>query len=80
MVKNEKKHMIAPHTTTRELEITWVSIQRGKRRPIYMGVYYGKQESRVSKADIEYEIDLLIEEIQEKQREGDVMMAMDGNG
>ena len=80
LVKNEKKCMIAPHSTTRALEITWVSVRRDKKRPIFVGVYYGKQESRVSKAEIEYEIDLLIEEIEEKQREGEVILAMDGNG
>ena len=80
MVKNEKKSMVAPHITTRELEITWVSITRDRTRPIYVGVYYGKQESKVTKAEIDYEIDLLIEEIQEKEREGEVLLAMDGNG
>ena len=80
MVKDERKHMVAPHTTIRELEITWISIRREKKRPIFVGVYYGKQESRVSKAEIDYEIDLLIEEIREKQREGQVIISMDGNG
>ena len=44
------------------------------------GVYYGKQESRVSKAEIECEIDMLMEELVERRSEGDVLLAMDGNG
>ena len=80
LVKNDKKPMVAPHVTTRDIEITWVSVKRDKKRPLFVGVYYGKQESRVTKAEIDYEIDLLIEEINEKQREGEVLLAMDGNG
>ena len=72
--------MVAPHKTVRDIEITWVSLRRQKNTPIYIGVYYGKQESRVSKAEIENEMDLLQEEIREKQRDGEVIIAMDGNG
>ena len=43
-------------------------------------MYYGKQESGVSKTEIEQEMDLLNEEINEKQKEGEVLLAMDGNG
>ena len=79
-VNEQKKGVIAPHNTTREIEMSWVSIRRQKNRPVYIGIYYGKQETRVSKAEIENEMDLLREEIMEKQREGEVIIAMDGNG
>ena len=80
LVSNNRKGIVAPHTTTREIEMSWVSLRRNKDKPIYIGIYYGKQESRVSKSEIEHEMDLLMEEIREKQREGDIIIAMDGNG
>ena len=80
LVSNGRKSVVAPLATTREIEISWVSLRRNKNRPISIGIYYGKQESRVSKAEIEYEMDLLMEEIREKQREGEIIIAMDGNG
>ena len=54
-------------------------MRRHEEKPIYVGVYYGKQES-LSKADIEYEMDLLSEELMEKSSEGYIILAMDGNG
>ena len=54
LVSNGRKSVVAPLATTREIEISWVSLRRNKNRPISIGIYYGKQESRVSKAEIEY--------------------------
>ena len=47
--------------------------------PLIIGTYYGKQETRTSKAEIEQEIQLLTEEIAEMKREGEIIIAMDGN-
>ena len=79
LVKNEIKYRVVPHTSDKDIEILWVSVRRHEEKPIYVGVYYGKQES-LSKADIEYEMDLLSEELMEKSSEGYIILAMDGNG
>ena len=44
-----------------------------------MGVYYGKQESEGTKADIEEEIGQLTEEILGVQQEGEMILFMDAN-
>lgn len=80
MVKNDIKSRVAPHTIDKDIEMIWISVRRHEERPMFVGVYYGKQESRVSKADIEYEMDLLTEELIERQSEGEILLAMDGNG
>ena len=68
-VDNEIKHCTAPHINSRNLEIIWISITRKNLRPLFVGVYYGKQESEGTKADIEAEIGQLTEEILEIQQE-----------
>ena len=80
MVKDEIKNRVAPHSTDKDIELVWISVRRHVEKPIYIGVYYGKQESRVSRADIEHEMDQLTEELIERQSEGDILLAMDGNG
>jgi exonuclease III len=62
-VKNEIKHMTSPHETTKPIEIIWISIKRHDKKPLFIGVYYGWQESRVSKAEIEREMEFLADEI-----------------
>ena len=57
----------------------WVNIRRKNKPPLIIGTYYGKQESRTSKNEIEFEIQLLTEEIIEMKREGEIIIAMDGN-
>ena len=47
--------------------------------PFMIGVYYGKQEARTSKDEIEREMTLLQEHITEMQQDGPVLIAMDGN-
>ena len=44
-VRNDKKLLVSPHHTERDLEILWVSVVRQNERPLYVGVYYGLQES-----------------------------------
>lgn len=44
-----------------------------------IGVYYGQQES-LSKNEIDLEMSLLKEEIHEMSQEGEILIAMDGNG
>ena len=56
---------VAPHISDRDTELMWVSIRRKQQNPIFIGSYYGKQESRTSKEDIEKEMYLLQEEINE---------------
>ena len=80
LIKDEFSHCIAPHTSQREIEILWLSVRRKNKIPIYFGIYYGKQESRTNKEEIEYEMDLLNEEIMEIKNEGEVILMMDGNG
>ena len=41
--------------------------------------YYGKQESRTSKEEIEKEMTLLTEEIEETKNNGEILLAMDAN-
>ena len=78
-VDNEIKHCTAPHINSRNLEIIWISITRKNLRPLFVGVYYGKQESEGTKADIEAEIGQLTEEILEVQQEGEMILFMDAN-
>ena len=79
LVRNDLMNHVTPHETHRELEITWVSVRRQAQRPLFIGVYYGKQEKRVTKNEIENEFGELTEEILEKKRDGDIMLCMDGN-
>ena len=79
LVKNELKTQVAPHSSSKDIEILWLSLRRSGLL-LFIGVYYGKQESRVPKAEIENEMDLLTEDILEKQSEGEVLLIMDGNG
>lgn len=80
LVKEELKNIFSVHTSERNIEILWVSATRTDKKPIYFGVYYGRQESRVNKEEIEEEVDLLQEEIMEIQNEGEMLLAMDANG
>ena len=48
--------------------------------PILIGTYYGKQETRTSKEEIQKEMQLLNEEINEKKKDGEILLTMDGNG
>ena len=80
LISNEVKHLVTPHETQREIEVMWISVRRKSQKPIYIGVYYGLQESRNNRNDMLMEMDKLSEEIQEKKAEGDVILFMDGNG
>ena len=79
LVRNDIKNNTAPHISSRNIEIMWASIRRKNLPPILVGVYYGKQESRTSKNEIELEMNLLAEEIMEMSKEGEVLLAMDAN-
>ena len=80
LVRNDILKHVAPHISDRKIEIIWVSIRRKQQQPIFVGSYYGKQETRTSKEEIEKEMELLQEEITEMKNEGEVFLAMDGNG
>ena len=80
LVRNDLKHLITPHETNGDLELMWVSIKRNGNKPIYVGIYYGKQESRNNRNDMLIEMDKLSSEIQNKKNEGEVILFMDGNG
>ena len=58
----------------------WVSYKIKKCSPLFIGCYYGKQESRCTKDEIAIEMENLSEEIQENLNEGEVLVFMDGNG
>ena len=79
IVRNDILHKTAPHISNRNLEIMWISVRRKNLPPLLIGTYYGKQESRTSKNEIEYEMMLLTEEIEDMKKEGEVVIAMDGN-
>ena len=79
LVKNDFRHNIAPHISDRPIEIMWLSIFRNDDVPLLIGVYYGKQESRTSKNEIDREMTLLSGEIAEKQNDGEILLVMDGN-
>ena len=80
LVRNDTLNNTIPHVTDRDIEIIWVSYKREKHQPIFIGCYYGKQESRCSKEQIMNEMDRLAEEIQEYKNEGEILIFMDGNG
>ena len=79
LVRNDILNKTAPHISDRNIELMWVSVTTKTNRPIMIGLYYGAQETRTSKNEIELEMSLLREEIIEMSREGDVLIAMDGN-
>ena len=70
---------VTPHETKRDLELIWVSVRRKNQCPLYVGVYYGKQESRVRKEEAEREFGELTEEVLELKQCGDVIIVMDAN-
>ena len=80
LVSDEIRNVVTPHETLRDIELAWISIRRKTLKPIFIGVYYGKQESRNSRNEMLIEMDNLSEEIQEKKNEGEVILLMDGNG
>merc|ERR1739838_1196491 len=80
MVREDIKNIIIPHTSDRNIEIIWISIRRKNQHPVFVGCYYGKQESRCSKEEITEEMLSLSEEIEEFKTEGEVILFMDGNG
>ena len=79
LVRNDVMKFVAPHISDRNTELMWVSIRRKQQAPIFVGSYYGKQESRTSKEEIEREMTSLHEEILEMKSEGEIFLAMDGN-
>ena len=79
-VRNDIKSNVTAHVPERNIEMLWVGIQRKNMTPFMVGVYYGKQEVRTSKDEIEREMTLLQEHIAEMQQDGPVLLAMDGNG
>ena len=79
LIRDDMKRYIAPHISESELEILWVSMRRKLSCPLYIGVYYGKQESRSNKEEIEEEFFLLSNEIKQIEKDGEVILTMDGN-
>ena len=79
LVNDEIKDVITPHETTKDIELIWVSVRRRQKKPIFVGVYYGKQESRNNRNEMLIEMDKLSEEIQEKNNQGEIVLFMDGN-
>ena len=82
LVQNEIKNSVIPHISDGTIEIIWLSARRKKdpTRPVFIGCYYGKQETRCSKEEILVEMNNLSEEIERFQMEGEVIIFMDGNG
>ena len=80
LIRDDIKNLITPHISDRPIEMIWASIRRKNDRPLFVGCYYGRQETRCSKEEINEEMNLLSEEIEEFQKEGDTIIFMDGNG
>ena len=80
LIRDDVKNIITPHISDRPIEIMWVSVRRYGDCPLFVGCYYGRQESRCSKEEITDEMNLLSEEIEEYQKEGEAVIFMDGNG
>ena len=68
LVRSDIKPNTSSHTSTRNIELTWVSICRKGLPLIFFGAYYGKQE-QMSKDRIEQEMQPLSEEIEEMKKE-----------
>ena len=79
LVRNNLRLNTAPHISSRDIEIMWVSVRRKQMPPLMVGIYYGIQECRVTKSEIENEMQLLNEEIEEMEKDGNIMIAMDAN-
>ena len=79
LVRNDILHKTAPHISDRNIEMIWISLKTKEERPLMIGVYYGQQET-LSKNEIDLEMSLLKEEIQEMRQDGEILIAMDGNG
>lgn len=79
LVRNDILNKTAPHISDRNIEMMWISLRTKEEHPLMLGVYYGQQES-LSKNEIELEMSLLKEEIHEMSCEGEILIAMDGNG
>ena len=78
LIREDIRPSISVHLPERNIEIIWVSIRRTKMPPVIIGTYYGKQES-ASKEEIKREMQLLNEEINERKKEGELILTMDGN-
>ena len=79
LVRDDITNIVTPHIPERNLELIWAFIQRKNKSPLFVGSYYGKQETRTSKNEIEREFQLLSEEIEEKSKDGEIFLAMDAN-
>ena len=79
LVRDDIKHIVIPQIPDRNIEMIWTVIQRKNKRPLFIGCYYGKQETRMNKNEIEREFQLLSEEIDEKSKDGEILIAMDAN-
>ena len=80
LAREDIRNYIIPHISDRDIEMIWVSYKKKKCPPLFIGCYYGKQESRCSKDEITVEMTHLAEEIQENSAEGEILIFMDGNG
>ena len=79
LVRNDVTKHVAPHISERDIELIWISVRKKGTKPIFIGSYYGKQESRTTNEEIQREMNLLEEEITEMQKEGEIFLGMDGN-
>ena len=79
LIRNDIKMNVTPHVSDRETELMWISLRRKNLPPLIIGTYYGKQENKTTKAEIEREMMLLNEEIAEMKADGEILLAMDGN-
>ena len=62
LVRNVIVPNVTCHLSERNIEAIWVNIRRIGKPPLIMGSYYGKQESRTSKYEIDHEMHLFAEE------------------
>lgn len=71
LVQDEiRKHTNIHKIEQGDIEIMWITIRHRGNRPMTIGLYYGKQESRTSRDEAEQEIEKIKQDIQELTEKG----------
>ena len=81
LIRKEMKNHISIHKIGEEdSEILWIQYRQKNIKDLYIGIYYGKQESRTPKEDNEKEMSSLETDIlQIKEEDGEIILMGDFN-
>ena len=77
-IKNKVRENYCTKHDTKNMEITWITIEANYNTQIHIGNYYGKQEN-YNIDDTSREFDELTTQIMEKKRTGEVILVGDFN-